>query len=88
MRRMSVVAGAAVLVTGLAACGGDSEGDTQTETIAVSSEKGGGAELFQAMADAQLEAGSVAFEMSMDVEGEETTGSGAAQYGDTRRTST
>jgi hypothetical protein len=84
MRRMSVVAGAAALVTGVAACGGDSEGDTETDTdtIAVSSEMGGGAELFQAMADAQLEAGSFAFEMRLDVEGEQVTGSGAAQYGD------
>jgi hypothetical protein len=52
-----------------------------TATVAVSEGKGGGAELFEAMADAQQEAGSYRFEMSMDIAGVEVTGSGEASVG-------
>lgn len=67
-KTLLVVAGSAVL----AACGG---GDSPTDStdssangptaVTVASGKGGGADLFQAMTDAQLEAGSFTFDMSM-----------------------
>lgn len=73
MRRVTVVGSAAVLALSRAACGDD--------TIAVSSEKGGGTELLEAMAAAQEEAGSMRFEMTMEVMGELINGSGAASAG-------
>lgn len=49
--------------------------------IAIAEGKGGGAELFAAMENAQREAGSYRFEMTMDIEGVEITGSGEASVG-------
>lgn len=66
------VVAAGFLVTG---CG------TGAATLAVSDGKGGGAELFAAMADAQQDAGSYRFEMTMELEGIEVTGNGEASIG-------
>ena len=49
--------------------------------IAITEGKGGGADLFAAMEEAQREAGSYRFEMTMDVDGAEVTGSGEASVG-------
>jgi hypothetical protein len=67
------VAAAGLIVTGC--------GQGAATTIALSEGKGGGAELFAAMAEAQQEAGSYRFEMTMDVEGTEVSGSGEASVG-------
>ena len=76
MRVVKVAAGIATAGLFLAGCG-----ENAATTIAVSEGKGGGAELFEAMANAFQDVGSYRFEMTMDVEGEEVTGSGEAKVG-------
>lgn len=82
------VAGAAVL----AACGSEDPGDGSSNSsadgaVTVSSGKGGGSDLFQAMSDAQLEAGSFKLDMSVtaNVSGKDEQvmeASGAAEVAD------
>lgn len=57
----------------LAGCGGDDGSSADDTTITVSSGKGGGADLFKAMSDAQMEAGTFTFDLTMTaaVSGEE-----------------
>jgi hypothetical protein len=76
MRMTKVAAGAAAAGLIVAGCG-----QGAATTIALAEGKGGGAELFSAMAEAQEEAGSYRFEMTMDVEGTEVRGSGEASVG-------
>jgi hypothetical protein len=76
MRMTRVAAGAAAAGLIVAGCG-----QGAATTIALAEGKGGGAELFAAMAEAQQEAGSYRFEMTMDVEGTEISGSGEASVG-------
>jgi hypothetical protein len=76
MRMKWAAAGVAAAGLIVAGCG-----QGAATTIALSEGKGGGAELFAAMAEAQQEAGSYRFEMTMDVEGTEVSGSGEASVG-------
>jgi hypothetical protein len=76
MRMTRAAAGAAAAGLLVAGCG-----QGAATTIALSEGKGGGAELFAAMAEAQQEAGSYRFEMTMDVEGTEVSGSGEGNVG-------
>lgn len=62
-----------------AAESGDESDDTQA--VSISEGKGGGTELFEAMTAAYQEAGSYHFEMSMDAQGAQLTGEGAAELG-------
>ncbi len=75
VRITRLAAGVAATGLVLSGCGND------TAPVAVSEGKGGGTELFEAMSAAQQEAGSFRFEMTMDVEGTEVTGSGEAKVG-------
>ena len=76
MRMTKVGAGAAAAALLVAGCG-----QGTATTIALAEGKGGGAELFAAMAEAQQVAGSYRFEMTMDAEGTEVSGSGEASVG-------
>lgn len=76
MRMMRVAAGTVAAGLLVAGCG-----QGAATTIALSEGKGGGAELFEAMAEAQQEAGSYRFEMTMDIDGTEISGNGEATVG-------
>ncbi len=75
MRTTKVAVGVVAAGLVVSGCG------TGAATFAVSEGKGGGAELFAAMADAQQDAGSYRFEMTMELEGIEVTGNGEASVG-------
>jgi len=76
MRMMRAAAGVAAAGLIVAGCG-----QGAATTIALAEGKGGGEDLFAAMAKAQQEAGSYRFEMTMGVEGTEISGSGGASVG-------
>jgi hypothetical protein len=76
MRMTRVAAGTVAAGLLVAGCG-----QGAATTIALSEGKGGGAELFEAMSEAQQEAGSYRFEMTMDIEGTEISGNGEATVG-------
>jgi hypothetical protein len=79
MRVNKVMAGIAAAGLLAAGCGTGATADAVT----ISAGKGGGAELFAAMAEAQQEAGGYRFEMTTDVEGVEITMTGEAVAGAT-----
>jgi hypothetical protein len=85
VRHKGWAAAAAALIVLLSSCGAETPstgGDDATpNAIVVSDGKGGGADLFAAMAAAAVEAGSYSLEMDMDVAGEQIHATGAASFG-------
>ena len=75
MRITKLAAGVAAAGLLMSGCGQDAA------TVAVAEGQGGGAELFEAMAEAFQEAGSYRFDMTMNVDGEEISGAGEARIG-------
>lgn len=79
MRRIKVIAG--ISAAGLLAAGCGTE--SAAEAVTITAGKGGGAELFAAMAEAQQEAGGYRFEMTSQAPGVEITMNGEAVAGAT-----
>lgn len=76
VRGARVAAGVTAVGLALSGCGGEDA------TIAVAAGKGGGADLFAAMAEAQAEVGSYRMEVVMEAEGRQTTAEGAVEVGE------
>lgn len=80
MRATIMTAGVAVVGLVLAGCGEDG-GSGRLQAVSISEGKGGGVELLDAMTAASEEAGSASFEITVEAQGMQISGEGAAETG-------